>query len=56
MLRSAGKQGKRASFLPSDWVLYDDVYVILKETEEADYCEVNRDRNHETMEKGFQKK
>jgi hypothetical protein len=41
MIRSAGKQGKRAeSFLPSDWVLYDDVYVILKETEEADYHEL----------------
>ena len=36
-------------------MLYDDVYVILKETEEADYYEFSRDRNYETTEKRVSK-
>jgi hypothetical protein len=30
-----------------------DVYVVLKETEEADYYEVSRESNYETKEKNF---
>jgi hypothetical protein len=34
---------------------YADVYIVLKETEEADYYEVSKERNYETAEKGFNK-
>lgn len=30
-----------------------DVYVVLKETEEADYYEVSKDSNYKKAEKGF---
>ena len=34
---------------------YADVYIVLKETEVADYYEVHRDSKYETAQKGFNK-
>lgn len=34
---------------------YADVYVVLKETEVADYYEVSKESDYETAERGFNK-
>jgi hypothetical protein len=55
MIRSAENQReKRARPFCQATGCFDhaDVYVVLKETEEADYYEVSKEKNYE-MEKGF---
>ena len=55
MIRSAGNREKERVLSAKRLVLYDGVYVILKETEEADNYEVAGTETTGLRKKGFKR-